>query len=646
MVAFFFAENPSNGRDFLKRLRCFAPIRSMSMNGLPNDVEELKALIARQAAALAQREEQITQQQAALRQHEDRIRGRDALVHQHEASLRERDEVVRAQEATILKKERMIESQFTVIEKQLQRLARLEQELARLLRRQYGPQKERIDPNQLTLFTAEELAEIAEQLEAGVADSVSTDEDAGKPRPGSTDRKNKPPRNGHGRRPLPEHLPRETILHALTESELPCPCCGRLRSEIGREISEQLEWIPAQLKVLRHERVCYACTACEEHVVTAPKPPQPIDKGLPGPGLLAYLTLSKYGDYLPLYRLEDILSRSGILFRRSTLCGWVASVAHLLDPFYALMCRRVRQSRVIHTDDTGIKMLQKGQCQGAKFWAYVGDLENPYVVYDFSLTREGENPSRFLEGFTGYLQADAFSGYDQLYSSGNAIEVACMAHCRRYWWEAQDTDPRRAVEALSYIARLYALETQFEKALLTGDALRAARQQHAVPILNNFSAWLQREQSNVLPKSPIGKAFTYTLNQWQALCRYTDDGALQIDNNLAERMIKHPAILRKNALFVGSEAGGRYAAILLSIVSSAKHCGVEPWAWLNAVLTELPLRLANTTGPPDLTDLLPDVWLQSHPEHRWNIEEIRKTERQRSRDQKANAHRNQQTQGR
>ena len=292
-----------------------------------------------------------------------------------------------------------------------------------------------------------------------------------------------------------------------------------------------------------------------------------------------------------------------------------------------------------HTDDTGIKMLAKGQCLNAKFWTYLGDTVNPYVVYEFSLTREAKNPSQFLKDFTGYLQADAFSGYDQIYASGRVIEVACMAHCRRYWWEAIETDSRRAHEAIGYIAQLYQRETQFEKTQLTGVALQAARQQHAVPVLTAFEAWMKKERANVLPKSPIGQAFTYTLNQWQALCRYTDDGALAIDNNMAERMVKLPAIGRKNWLFVGSETGGHRAAILLSMIASAKRCQVEPWAWLNAVLTDLPLRLGSAKDPPDkppdLSDLFPDAWLKTHPKNRWEIDDIRKVERERSRQQKA-----------
>ena len=221
--------------------------------------------------------------------------------------------------------------------------------------------------------------------------------------------------------------------------------------------------------------------------------------------------------------------------------------------------------------------------------------------------------------------------------SKDVIEVACMAHCRRPWWDARKTDSRRAHEALSDITRLYALEEQFTEAKLTGDALRDARQKHALPILETFKTWLESERPGLLPKSEIAGAFTYTLNQWEVLLRYTEDGALSIDNNLAERLMKLPAIGRKNWLFVGSEAGCERAAILLSLIASAKLCHVEPWAWLNAVFRELPQRLSglgDDDPPPDLSDLLPDVWLKSHPEHRWQIDDIRQEERRRSREQK------------
>jgi len=577
---------------------------------LPNDVEQLQAVIAAREVA-------------------------------HGVALAARDETIVAHTETISQHETVIAAQHETIEKQLKKLAGLQQQLDRVLRKQYGPQKERIDADQLTLFSLEEIELLADELKQGLEDSVSTDDDsaddAADDDAGENKSGKKQKRQGHGRRPLPDHLPRRQVIHELTDEERLCPCCGKLRQEIGSDGSEQLEFIPASLEVIEHHRKKYACRECEEHVAIAAKPPQPIERGLPGPGLLAHIVLSKYGDYLPLYRQEDILARSGIVLRRSTLGGWIAAAADLLQPLYDLMCDRVRSSRVIHTDDTGIKMLSPGSCRNAKFWTYIGDAANPYTAYEFSLTREGKEPTRFLEGFRGYLQADAFSGYDQIYKSGQVIEVACMAHCRRYWWESKETDSRRAHEAISYIARLYELEEQFREASLAGDALRDARQRYTVPILDAFGSWLESECDRVLPQSPIGKAFTYTRNQWPALRRYTDDGALSIDNNIAERMVKLPAIGRKNWLFVGSLAGGHRAAILLSVIASAKHCGVEPWAWLTAVLKELPLRLANSRGQPpdpDLTDLLPDNWLQSHPEHHWQIDELRQAERTRSRQAK------------
>ena len=320
---------------------------------LPDDVEQLKAMIAGQAVAIAERD----------------------------ASLADRESVLAQHAATITHRETVIDSLHETIEQQLRKLEGLHQQLARLLRKQYGPQKERIDPDQLTLFSAAELESLVAELQQGVTDSVSTDDgtddDLGADSDGddnATASTKNPKRKGHGRRPLPDHLPREEVIHELTDEERTCPCCGKLRKEIGSAVSEQLEFVPASLKVIQHHRRKYACDKCEENVAIADKPPQPINKGLPGSGLLAHTVLSKYGDYLPLYRQEDILSRHGIIIRRSTLCDWVASAADLLSPLYDLMCDRVRSSHVIHTDDTGIKMLAVGQCRNCKFWGYAGSV--------------------------------------------------------------------------------------------------------------------------------------------------------------------------------------------------------------------------------------------------------------------------------
>jgi len=266
------------------------------------------------------------------------------------------------------------------------------------------------NPDQLMLFDAAELEALAEEQQQESEDSPDAT--------GNEKSRRRRRRQGHGRNRLPEHLPREHVIHELSEEERLCPCCGELRVEMGRETSEQLEYVPAAMKVIVHERIKYACRQCEEHVAIAAKPPQPIERGLPGPGLLAHTVLSKYGDHLPLYRQEDIFARYGVAIRRSTLCNWTASSADLAEPLYERMCRQVLRSAVVHTDDTSVKLLDAslGHARTARFWAYIGDKEHPYSVYDFTDSRARDGPAKFLDGFEGYLQADAYGGYDDALS--------------------------------------------------------------------------------------------------------------------------------------------------------------------------------------------------------------------------------------
>jgi transposase len=401
--------------------------------------------------------------------------------------------------------------------------------------------------------------------------------------------------------------------------------------------------------VIQHDRVKYACKACEENVVIADKPPQPIEKGLPGPGLCAHTVLSKFGDHTPLYRQEDIHSRTGYLLRRSTLCGWLQALAVLSLPLVMRMKQLLLQSSVIHTDDTKIKMLVPGAgvTQEAKFWPYLGDWLHRYVVYDFTIDRSRDGPLDFLSGYKGYLQADAYSGYDCIYAGSDVFEVACWIHARRYWHQALDNDPVRANTALGYIARLSQIEIQLREAypeqnlqgLRDFGAIAIARKEHAMPILEEFKSWMdsELETGRILPKSVIRSAFTYTMNQWDALCRYTEHGFLSMENNSAERLVKNPAIGRKNYLFVGGIGGGRNAAVFYSLVSSAKANGVEPFAWLQDLFTRLPYHRDGdsfaqaASGKPvtsdELDGLLPDRWLVDHPEHVWTIDTIRREER-------------------
>ncbi len=497
-------------------------------------------------------------------------------------------------DVTLLKQ--MVRDQAETIRQSQQRIEKLEHYLELILRRQYGPRRERIDPNQLQLFEDTPTAEESEDV---------PEEDAEDEEPAERQR-----RHG-GRRKLPAELPRQRIEYELSDDQLPCPHCAGPRQKIGEDISEQLEFIPSALHVIQHVRFKYACRTCQEQVAVAGKPAQPIEKGLPGPGLLAHTITSKYSDHLPLYRLEDIFARHGVELSRSTMCGWMARCAELLRPLYDLMVARVLQSKVIHTDDTPVSVLdpELPKTRTGRFWVYAGDNRHPYSVYDFTASRRRDGPELFLKGFRGYLQADAFAGYDRLCAGPAVDEVACWAHARRKFYESRTTSPEIAHQMLVTIRQLYAVERRAKE--WTAHERQGLRQTESLPLLESLGAWLAEQSQRVLPKSPIGKAISYARSNWQALCRYTEDGDLAIDNNLSERTLRAQAIGRKNWLFVGSDNGGRTAAVLFSMTASCKRHDVDPFAWLRDVLRRLP------TQPADrLDELLPDVWFANHPEAR------------------------------
>jgi hypothetical protein len=346
--------------------------------------------------------------------------------------------------------------------------------------------------------------------------------------------------------------------------------------------------------------------------ITAPMPPQPIPRCLAGPGLLAYIIVNKFADHLPLYRQEEILQREGVWLSRRTLCDWLAGCATVLQPLFALMWQRVFASRELHTDDTPVSV--QGQKTKGRLWVYFGDWAHPYTVYDFTLDRCAERPQKCLANFKGYLHADAYSGYDQIFGA-DRIEVACWAHARRYFHDARGTDPVRATCVLASIGRLYALEAAAKYAAGTLKlslqdywAVRLQlRERQATPILHSLAEYVEQQRHLVLPRSPIGEAFTYLHNQWEALSRYTGHGFLDIDNNVAEQALRAIAVGRKNWLFVGSAEGGRTAATLYSFVQTCKRLGVDAWLYLREVLRILP-GVAESARAVELPKLLPDVW--------------------------------------
>jgi transposase len=519
-----------------------------------------------------------------------------------------------------------------------------------LLKRLYGPRGERYDPQQPWLF-----ADLAAPPDSPTAPAATTESD--KPK-----RRARP----HGRRRLPPHLPREVRHHVLSEAERVCAGCGQQRIDIGVDRSEQLDYRPASLRVIEHLVHKYVCPLCSQQrprqspsadqesmampsqlpepepappaaesaepasradlqapalpgrpadagavVVAAAKPAMPIAKGLPGPGLLAHLIVSKYVDHLPLHRLERNYERQGLFLPRSTLCDWLAACGQLLGPLYDRLVAVVLQSRALHTDDTPVKMqeLLTHLLSTARFWVYLGDTAHPYNVFDFTVNRKRDGPQQFLVHYQGYLHADAFSGYDGLYlpeapaATARIIEVACNAHARRKFYEARSSDALRSHQALAYYRQLYELERSARDQDFNDTQKWQMRQDLSVPILETFHQWLEAQRQPVLPKSPMAEAIGYALHNWTALVRYTEAGFLAIDNNVAEREMKRIAIGRKNWLFVGSPQGGRTAAVLLSFTSTCNRLGIEPWAYLQDVLGRLP-----TTPAGELDELLPDKW--------------------------------------
>ena len=468
--------------------------------------------------------------------------------------------------------------------------------VAALLRRYYGPRSETFDPRQLLLF-GQRIEELP-LAEASIADEAGEQ---------LTTRRIKN-RDRHGRQQLPEHLERIEIEHDLDDSQKACPACGHERSRIGAEVSEQLEYFPASFKVLKHIRHKYTCPQCDHdgydpNFATAVKPPQPIDKGLPGPSLLAYVVVSKLGDHLPLYRLETIFARQQVHVARSTMCAWMRCAGELVTPLVELMISRVKQSRVIHTDDTPVPIQSPGQkqCRTGRVWCYLGDEANPYTVYDYTPSRTRDGPAKWLHDYRGYLQADAYGGYDGIFAGGDVTEVACWAHARRKFYDAQDSDGKRAAQMLVLVGELYAIEREAKDA---DEAERLARRaERSVPMLARIKDWLDAEGEVSLPRSPMGAAITYAKNQWTALATYTTQGFLAIDNNASERALKRVAIGRKNWLFAGHDEAAANHARLWSLIASAERHAVDPQRYLTSVLAKI-----GQTPADDWTQFLPDVW--------------------------------------
>jgi transposase len=469
--------------------------------------------------------------------------------------------------------------------------------LRELLDARRNRKSEQLSSDQLALFAT---AWQARQAEAEAIKPDGSDNDDPNANPGADESASKK-RTG-GRQPLPRHLKRERIVHDLAEEEKHCSTCQQDLRPIGEESSERYEYIPAQLTVI--EDICkkYSCSCT---VKTATKPSQPIEKSTAGASLLAQVIVAKTADHLPLHRQEKIFERHGVDISRKTMGGWLAQCADLLKPLYGSMKEVLFQSKVIGTDDTSVKVLDVKLpfARTGRIWPYCGDAAHPVILYDYTATRERAGPEEFLKGYRGYLQADAYGGYDAFFKNQarGLIEVGCWAHARRYFHKALESDQARMGPALLLIAQLYRVEKQ-ARPLSSKDRL-GLRQLQSQPILEKLRNYLLEIQAEVLPKSPEGRAVRYTLKNWTALTRYCEDGDLEIDNNATERAIRGVAVGRNNWMFFGSDEGGKTAAVLRSFVASCQRVGVDPFAWLKDTLSRIADHPINR-----LAELLPHNW--------------------------------------
>jgi transposase len=439
-----------------------------------------------------------------------------------------------------------------------------------------------------------------------------------------------PGRDDHGRAALPAHLERREVVHDLTEAEKLCPCCGAPRACIGDQTAEQLDLEPARVFVLRTVKKTYACSRCDpaqvpaEQRLTTAGPPQvgPIPKGLCGPGLLAHVVTAKFADHVPVHRLVRQLARSEVAIARATLGDWLAGAADVLGPLRQVMHQRVLLSRVIHSDDTGVKLRVPGadRTRKAHLWAHIGDADHPYVVFDFTADYTATGPERFLEGYGGYLQADALAQYEGLYGADRVRHCCCWAHARRKFVAAVEGGDTRGERALELIRRLYAIERGLppllppaddpaarERRRQREDLRRDLRQHDAGPVLATLKTWLDERRPQALPKTPLGQAMGYALNHWAALGRYLEHGWLAIDNNLSERTLRAIALGRNNWGVLGSEKGGRTAATLYTVVGTCQHLGIDPFVYLRDALPGL-FALGEAPTAELLLDWLPDRW--------------------------------------
>ena len=479
--------------------------------------------------------------------------------------------------------------------------------LEQLRRERSGRRSEKIDPGQLALML--ELVGDSEQIEEQEEDQDEGEEGLDSPESSGGGQERPPRRRARRKRP-PEHLPRDVIRHELPDEEQQCVSCDESMARIGEDVSELIEFVAAHFRVQQHRQAKYACPRCKNGVKTAPGPDKLIDKGLPGTGLLAHVVVSKYDDHLPLTRQSRIYARDGVEIPVSTMCDWVAAVTDEMTPVVGLIRERALKSYLLQTDGSGLKVLDRDDPEGVRkgtMWCYVGDRR--WVYFEYAKTGAGaQGPWETLRGREGYVQADASNVFDRVYNGqcGNAIEIGCWAHARRKHYALKDSDPRVAYP-LQLIGKLYRVEAIAEARGLDSEARVKLRKERSSRILERLKHWLIRTAAREPPESALHKACAYSLNHWQALTRFLEDGRVGLDNNLCELQIRSLAVGRKNYLHAGSDAGAQRAAALYTVLRTCALWGVDAYSYVKDVLD----KLAGGWPQERIAELLPDAWAAS-----------------------------------
>ncbi len=469
-------------------------------------------------------------------------------------------------------------------------IEKLKFQIAKLRRMQFGRSSERITRQ------IEQLELQLEELETGEAEEIAKADAEDRPAPIRERTKPK-------RKPLPDHLPRQEIVHEPEDNgACTCPDCGGGMARLGEDVTEVLDYVPGHFQVIRHVRPKYACTACDA-ITQAPAPAMPTPRGRATPATLAHLLVAKYCAHLPLYRQSEIYAREGMDLDRSTLCDWVGQAAWLLQPIVEGIKRHVFAAEKLHGDDTTVPVLSPGlgRTKTGRLWVYARDdrpfcgTAPPAAAYFYSPDRGGEHPARHLADFTGFLQADGYTGFEALYaptaadagvlSNAGITEVACWAHCRRKFFDVWDSKKSPvAKEAVDRIAAFYAIEAM---AQFAPPGERLAHRVETAPLLAAFFDWAEKIVTKLSAKSDLADAFRYTVKRRDALSRFLTDARLEIDNNIAENAMRGIALGRKNYLFAGSDTGGERAASMYTIVQTAKLTGVNPEAYLRDTLQKI-----------------------------------------------------------